>query len=91
MVAWEGGALAVVEVKTRRGGFGRPIEKVDAAKRRRIRRAARRMWARESARGRIPAGSRLRMDVVEVQFPAAASGWARVLARPEIRIRRDAF
>ncbi len=96
IVAWEGRTLAVVEVKTRRGGFGDPAERVDREKRRRIRRSAARMWRRESSRKRIPPGSRLRMDVVEVWFPAVRS--RRVLARlraalrpPIVRIRRGAF
>lgn len=96
IVAWEGRTLAVVEVKTRRGGFGDPAERVDREKRRRIRRSAARMWRRESARKRIPPGSRLRMDVVEVWFPAVRS--RRFLARlrgalrpPIVRIRRGAF
>ena len=70
VVAWEGRTLAVVEVKTRRGGFGRPLERVDEEKRRRLRRAASRMWAVESRRRRIPPGSNLRLDVVEVWFPS---------------------
>ncbi len=81
LVAWEGRTLAVVEVKTRRGGLGRPLERVDEEKRRRLRRAASRMWAVESRRRRIPPGSSLRLDVVEVWFPspapAAAGGSAR--------------
>ena len=104
IVAWEGTTLAVVEVKTRRGGFGNPAERVDSDKIRRIRRSAARMWRRESRRRRIPPGSGLRMDVVEVWFPArplptAAGrrrfGWLRRLRaafdRPVVRIRRGAF
>lgn len=70
LVAWEGRTLAVVEVKTRRGGLGRPLERVDEEKRCRLRRAASRMWAVESRRRRIPPGSNLRLDVVEVWFPS---------------------
>lgn len=73
LVAWEGRTLAVVEVKTRRGGLGRPLERVDEEKRRRLRRAAARMWTVESRRRRIPPGSNLRLDVVEVWFPAPLS------------------
>ena len=97
IVAWEGQTLAVVEVKTRRGGFGDPAERVDREKRRRLRRSAARMWRRESSRRRIPPGSRLRMDVVEVWFPAApvfgpappAAGWRRLrfLARLRAALR----
>lgn len=90
IVAWEGTTLAVVEVKTRCGGFGRPMERVDGEKRKRLRKAANRMFRRESARRRIPPGSRLRMDVVEVQFPAATGRRLR-FARPEVRIHRGAF
>ena len=96
IVAWEGDTLAVVEVKTRRGGFGAPAERIDRDKRRRIRRSAARMWRREGSRKRIPPGSRLRMDVVEVWFPAGRS--RRFLARlrqafrrPTVRIHRGAF
>lgn len=104
IVAWEGRTLTVVEVKTRRGGFGNPGERVDSEKVRRIRRSAARMWRRESRRRRIPPGSRLRMDVVEVWFaarrppageqPRRASLLRRLRAagdRPRVRIRRDAF
>ena len=96
IVAWEGKTLAVVEVKTRRGGFGHPAERVDREKRRRIRRSAARMWRRESARKRIPPGSMLRMDVVEVWFPAArsrrlAARLREAFRRPIVRIRRGAF
>lgn len=104
VVAWEGDTLAVVEVKTRRGGLGRPMERVDEEKRRRLRRAAALLWRRESARRRIPPGSKLRLDVVEVWFPAARpslrsprsspAGLRRRLAqafeRPVVRIRRGA-
>ncbi len=89
IVAWEGRTLAAVEVKTRRGGWGRPAERVDRSKRLRLRRSAARMWRVESARRRIPSGSRLRMDVVEVWFPlpsgAAAEGTARVVAWVRLR------
>lgn len=96
IVAWEGNTLAVVEVKTRRGGLGFPAERVDREKRRRIRRSAARMWRRESIRKRIPAGSRLRMDVVEVWFPSARSRrlgdrLREAFRRPNVRIWRDAF
>jgi len=102
IVAWEGKSLAVVEVKTRRGGLGAPAERVDRAKRRRLRTAARRMWKVESRRRRIPPGSRLRMDVVEVWFPASPTGASGAVSRvraafhrrfvpPEIRIHRAAF
>ncbi len=105
IVAWEGRTLAVVEVKTRRGGLGNPAERVDARKRLRLRRSAARMWRKESERRRIPPGSRLRMDVVEVWFPkppairrppirlASPASWLRLRRRPRpaIRIRRDAF
>lgn len=96
IVAWEGRTLAVVEVKTRRGGFGDPGERVDREKRRRIRRSAVRMWRRESARRRIPPGSGLRMDVVEVWYPRVRSRrfLARLretLRRPTVRIHRGAF
>ncbi len=107
IVAWEGRTLAVVEVKTRRGGFGDPAERVDAEKRERIRRSAARMWRLESGRRRIPPGSKLRLDVVEVWF--ARSGPLRAVSllrrlrarfvrlvvrpggRPIVRIRRGAF
>ena len=93
IVAWEGRTLAVVEVKTRRGGFGIPAERVDREKRRRIRRSASRMWRRESSRKRIPPGSRLRMDVVEVWFPGApvfrpaspAGGWRKLCLLARLR------
>ncbi len=88
IVAWEGDTLAVIEVKTRRGGFGRPMERVDGAKRKRIRQAARRLRGRETARRRIPPGAALRIDVVEVQFPARAG---RLFAAPRVRIHRGAF
>ena len=101
IVAWEGRTLAVVEVKTRRGGLGSPGERVDARKRLRLRRAAVRMWRRESRRRRIPRGSRLRMDVVEVWFPrrpppgrgigAVAARLRTALVRPVVRIHRGAF
>ena len=96
IVAWEGNTLAVVEVKTRRGGLGAPAERIDREKRRRIRRSAARLWKREGSRRRIPPGSRLRLDVVEVWFPAVRSRrfWARLrgaLRRPQVRIRRGAF
>ena len=96
IVAWEGTTLAVVEVKTRRGGFGDPAERVNREKRRRIRRSAARMWRREGSRKRIPAGSRLRMDVVEVWFPPARSRrfvarLREVFRRPTVRIHRGAF
>ena len=81
LVAWEGRTLAVVEVKTRRGGLGRPLERVDEEKRRRLRRAAARMWAVESRRRRIPPGSSLRLDVVEVWFPTPAPSSGRGSAR----------
>ena len=104
VVAWEGDTLAVVEVKTRRGGLGRPMERVDEEKRRRLRRAAALLWRRESARRRIPPGSKLRLDVVEVWFPAARPPLrsprssptrlrrtlARAFERPVVRIRRGA-
>lgn len=103
VVAWEGDTLAVVEVKTRRGGLGRPMERVDEEKRRRLRRAAALLWRRESARRRIPPGSKLRLDVVEVWYPAprprrstrsSPAGFRRRLARaferPVVRIRRGA-
>ena len=95
-MAWEGSTLAVVEVKTRRGGYGDPAERVDREKRRRIRRSATRMWRREGSRKRIPPGSRLRLDVVEVWFPAVHSRQflARLreaFRRPTVRIRRGAF
>lgn len=106
IVAWEGSTLAVIEVKTRRGGFGIPAERVDGDKRFRLRRSAARMWRVESERRRIPPGSKLRMDVVEVWFPAVPraprprrrlavlGAWIRqnrAPRRPVIRIRRDAF
>ncbi len=91
IVAWEGRTLAVIEVKTRRGGLGRPMERVDGAKRKRLRKAARRLWGRETARRRIPPGSTLRMDVVEVQFPARTGRLRRLLASPTVRIHRGAF
>ena len=96
IVAWEGDTLAVVEVKTRRGGFGDPAERVDREKRRRIRRSAARLWRRETSRKRIPPGSHLRMDVVEVWFPAMRSRrllarFREVFRRPTVRIRRGAF
>ena len=89
IVAWDGRTLAAVEVKTRRGGWGRPAERVDRRKRLRLRRSAARMWRVESARRRIPPGSRLRMDVVEVWFPAGSgsAGPDRVDARVRDRFR----
>ncbi len=90
IVAWEARTLAVVEVKTRRGGLGAPGERVDAEKRLRLRRAASRMWRRESERRRIPPGSRLRMDVVEVWFPDSPRRRPG-FGRPVVRIHRGAF
>ncbi len=92
LVAWEGNTLAVVEVKTRQGGLGTPAERVDGEKRRRIRRSADRMWRRETGRRRIPPGSALRFDVVEVWFPATAgSPLRKAFRRPVVRIHRGAF
>lgn len=99
IIAWEGTTLAVVEVKTRRGGLGTPAERVAGEKRRRIRRSGDRMWRRETARRRIPPGSALRFDVVEVWFPAAGERTRRSLAvplrealrRPVVRIHRNVF
>ncbi|GAA4916051.1 YraN family protein [Streptomonospora salina] len=65
IVAGHGPTIVVAEVKTRTGlRFGSPLEAVAAAKRRRLRRLARR-WAAEHG----AAGRPLRIDVVCVLAP----------------------
>ena len=77
LVAWDGAALAVVEVKTRANAdFGDPDRAVDEEKRHYLRRAA-----HDYARRAGVDPDKLRFDVVTV-----------VLARPpRIEWRRDAF
>jgi putative endonuclease len=77
LVAWEGGVLVFVEVKTRSSGdFGAPDTAVDAEKQRRIALAA-----REYGRRAQVEESRTRFDIVSV-----------MLGNPtRIAWRRDAF
>lgn len=68
IVAREGGALVVCEVKTRSSAvYGGPFEAVTPAKAARLRRLAAR-WLRERA-GQVPGGpvAEVRIDVVGVQ------------------------
>lgn len=63
LVALDGAALVIVEVRLRTGsGFGSAAESVDARKQRRIVRAA----AELIARGGLPRFSRVRFDVVAI-------------------------
>ncbi|MGB7762352.1 MAG: YraN family protein [Bryobacteraceae bacterium] len=77
LVAWEGGMLVFVEVKTRSSGdFGAPDVAVDAEKQRRIAIAAREYGSRAQVEA-----ARMRFDIVGV-----------MLGRPAaIAWRRDAF
>lgn len=77
LVAWDGAALVVVEVKTRHSAeFGSPDEAVDAAKRSSLSRTATR-YLRESD---IPV-AKLRFDIVSILLAA----------KPEIDHIRGAF
>ena len=72
LVAWHGGLLVFVEVKTRNSrGFGGPAEAVDLKKRRRMEKAAKVFLARY--RDRQP---RCRFDLEEVE--RAGPGSARI-------------
>jgi putative endonuclease len=77
LVAWEGGMLVFVEVKTRSSGdFGAPEAAVDGEKQRRIALAA-----REYGRRAQVEAARMRFDIVSV-----------MLGQPDcIAWRRDAF
>ena len=77
LVAWEGGVLAFVEVKTRSSAdFGAPDAAVDQEKQRRIALAA-----REYGRRAQVEAARMRFDIVSV-----------MLGQPDcIAWRRDAF
>jgi putative endonuclease len=76
-VAWEGGVLVFVEVKTRSSGdFGAPETAVDGEKQRRIALAA-----REYGRRAQVEESRTRFDIVSVLLGNP----------PRITWRRDAF
>ncbi len=77
LVAWDGGVLAFVEVKTRSSGdFGAPDAAVDERKQRRITIAA-----REYGRRAQVEESRTRFDIVSVMLGDP----------PRIDWRRDAF
>jgi putative endonuclease len=77
LVAWDGGVLAFIEVKTRSSeDFGTPESAVDAEKQRRIA-----LTAREYGRRANVEAARMRFDIVSV-----------ILDRPpRIFWRRDAF
>lgn len=74
IVACEGDALVICEVKTRRGvGFGTPLDAVTPAKAARIRRLAAHWLAVQRADGERASGvgySQVRFDVVSVLRPA---------------------
>lgn len=79
LVGWEGGALAIIEVKTRSGRDEFAAERaVDWRKRLQLMRLGRRL-----ARRARPAPARLRFDVVCVYLPPNATA--------EIELHRDAF
>lgn len=71
LVAYRGGILAIVEVKTRRSlAWGDPLESISPRKRRELERAARSWVARE--RHRVPVPFRVRFDAASVLAPAGA-------------------
>lgn len=84
IVACEGDALCVIEVKLRRSdAFGSPEEAVDLRKQRRIARATGELLARREESGlELPRTRRIRFDVVAIDASCEP---------PRIRYLRDAF
>lgn len=77
LIAREGDVLVFVEVKTRRRGD--PAEAVDATKRERLVRTARRFIARHD------------LETTPRRFDVVAVAWSDDVRAPEIRHERDAF
>jgi putative endonuclease len=84
IVAQEGDALCVIEVKLRRSdAFGAPEEAVDGRKQRRIARATAELLSRRAESGlELPRTRRIRFDVVAIDASCEP---------PRIRYLRDAF
>lgn len=82
IVARDGPVIAIIEVRTRGpGAWQGPLSSIDAGKRKRLRRAAERLWLRRFRH--LEGIERLRFDVAAVDLEAEPG--------PEVEYIRGAF